>query len=166
MIGIGAGLGHYTTEGGYLYPGAKVVQIDISRAGLWQGLRTADLHVQADASAAAEAITPAQGSVASAARAGAATRSPEDRRDHRAGPKEFTTAPGTVDPRKAILELDAAVPKDWDIIIAGGHCFSFAMTHMRGRPAGSTMCRSISARSARAAGGDRRRRGARDGKVC
>jgi thiamine pyrophosphate-dependent acetolactate synthase large subunit-like protein len=32
--------------------------------------------------------------------------------------------------------LDAAVPKDWDIIVAGGHCFSFAMTHLRGRPAG------------------------------
>ena len=28
------------------------------------------------------------------------------------------------------------MPKDWDIIVAGGHCFSFAMTHLRGRPAG------------------------------
>ena len=28
VIGVGAGLGHYTTEGGYLYPGAQVVQID------------------------------------------------------------------------------------------------------------------------------------------
>jgi thiamine pyrophosphate-dependent acetolactate synthase large subunit-like protein len=28
------------------------------------------------------------------------------------------------------------VPKDWDIIVAGGHCFSFAMTHLRSRPAG------------------------------
>jgi acetolactate synthase-1/2/3 large subunit len=28
------------------------------------------------------------------------------------------------------------VPKDWDIIVVGGHCFSFAMTHLHGRPAG------------------------------
>ena len=55
VIGVGAGLGHYTTEGGYLYPGARVVQIDINPRGLWQGLRTADLHVRADAKAAAEA---------------------------------------------------------------------------------------------------------------
>ena len=56
MIGAGAALGHYTTEGGYLYPGARTVQIDTNPRGLWQGLRTADLHVRADAKAAAEAI--------------------------------------------------------------------------------------------------------------
>jgi len=33
-----------------------VVRIDTQLRGLWQGLRTADLHVQADARAAAEAI--------------------------------------------------------------------------------------------------------------
>ncbi|MGA8760757.1 MAG: thiamine pyrophosphate-binding protein, partial [Stellaceae bacterium] len=57
VIGAGAGLGHYTTEGGYLYPNAKVVQIDTSPRGLWQGVRTADLHIRADARATAEAIT-------------------------------------------------------------------------------------------------------------
>ena len=57
MIGAGAGLGHFTTEGGYLYPNAKVVQIDTNPHGLWQGLRTADLHIRADARTTAEAIT-------------------------------------------------------------------------------------------------------------
>ena len=57
VIAAGAGLGHYTTEGGYLYPNAKVVQIDVNPRGLWQGLRTADLHIKADARATAEAIT-------------------------------------------------------------------------------------------------------------
>src|SRR4029077_19629656 len=56
VIAAGAGLGHYTTEGGYLFPNAKVVRIDTQPKGLWQGLRTADLHVQADAKAAAEAV--------------------------------------------------------------------------------------------------------------
>src|ERR1700732_155985 len=51
-------------------------------------------------------------------------------------PKPYTPTPGTLDPRPVVKELDATVPKDWDIIVAGGHCFSFAMTHLRGRPAG------------------------------
>jgi hypothetical protein len=50
VIAAGAGLGHYTTEGGYLFPNAKVVRIDTQPKGPWQGLRTADLHVRADAS--------------------------------------------------------------------------------------------------------------------
>src|SRR4029450_11214954 len=55
LIGVGAGLGHYTTEAGYLYPNAKTVQIDLNPRGLYQGLRIADMHIKADARAAAEA---------------------------------------------------------------------------------------------------------------
>ncbi len=49
--------------------------------------------------------------------------------------KEFQVQPNTVDPRKAIIELDQAIPKDWDVVVGGGHYFSIAMTHMKGRPA-------------------------------
>ncbi len=136
VIAAGAGLGHFTTEGGYLYPNAKVVQIDTSPRGLWQGLRTADLHIHADARATAEAITrrlqerhirrPGWRSNAVAARIAADV--PDS--------KEFAVTPGTLDPRPVLRELDGAIPRDWDIIVAGGHCFSFAMTHLKGRPAG------------------------------
>ena len=74
MIAVGAGLGHYTTEGGYLFPKAKVVRINTQPRGLWQGLRTADRHVQAYAKAAAETLVARKRT--SAARGGAATRSP------------------------------------------------------------------------------------------
>ncbi len=136
VIAAGAGLGHYTTDGGHLYPNAKVVQIDTSPRGIWQGLRTADLHLRADARATAEAITrrlhergirrPGWRSNAVAAQIAADV---PDR-------KEFAVTPGTLDPRPVVHELDAAVPKDWDVIVAGGHCFSFAMTHLKGRPGG------------------------------
>ena len=33
--------------------------------------------------------------------------------------KEFLVAPGTVDPRPAMLELDAAIPKDWTVVSGG-----------------------------------------------
>jgi acetolactate synthase I/II/III large subunit len=136
VIAAGAGLGHYTTEGGYLYPNAKVVQIDVNPRGLWQGLRTADLHIKADARATAEAITrrlvergirrPGWRSNAVAAQIAA------DVPDA----KEFQVKPGTLDPRPVVRELDATIPKDWDIVVAGGHCFGFGMTQLKGRAAG------------------------------
>ena len=133
MIGVGAGLGHYTTEGGYLYPGARAVQIDLNPRGLWQGLRTADLHIRADARAAAESIVERLGQRgisrtgyrSAEIAAGIAAASPDAR--------EFPVQANTVDPRKAILELDRVIPKDWDVVIGGGHYFSIALTHLRGR---------------------------------
>jgi thiamine pyrophosphate-dependent acetolactate synthase large subunit-like protein len=136
VAGIGVGLGAYTTESGYLYPNARTVQIDTSPRGLWQGLRTADLHIRADARAGAEAVAARLRGRGIAPRGGFRTAEiarliAEDRPDR----KEFAVAPGTVDPRKAILELDAIVPKDWDVVIGGGHYFGIALTHMRGRAA-------------------------------
>jgi thiamine pyrophosphate-dependent acetolactate synthase large subunit-like protein len=138
VIAAGAGLGHYTTEGGYLFPNAKVVRIDTQPKGLWQGLRTADLHVQADAKAAAEAIVERlkengirkQGwrSNEIASRIATYVETPD--------PKPYTPSAGTLDPRPVVKELNAAVPKDWDIVVAGGHCFNFSMTHLNGRMAG------------------------------
>jgi thiamine pyrophosphate-dependent acetolactate synthase large subunit-like protein len=135
VIGVGVGLGSYTTESGYLFPNARVAQIDIEPRGLWQGLRTADLHIQADARAGVEAVTAAlraRGATRPGFRSAAMARQiAEDSPDR----KEFQVAPGTVDPRKAMLELDALVPKDWDVVIGAGHFFGIALTHIRGRPA-------------------------------
>jgi thiamine pyrophosphate-dependent acetolactate synthase large subunit-like protein len=133
VIGLGVGLGAYTTESGYLYPNARTVQIDINPRGLWQGLRTADMHIRADAAGGAEAITAAlkaRGIRRDGYRSAAlAQQIAADQPDT----KEFAIAPGVVDPRKAMLELDAIVPKDWDVVIGGGHYLGIAMTHLRGR---------------------------------
>lgn len=136
VIGIGVGLGAYTTESGYLYPGARTVQIDTAPRGLWQGLKTADLHIRADALAAAEAVANRLTQRGIAPRtafrgAGLAAEIAADHPDRKA----FPIGPGLVDPRKATMELDAAVPKDWDVVIGGGHYFGIAMTHLKGRPA-------------------------------
>lgn len=136
VIGIGVGLGAYTTESGYLYPGARTVQVDTAPRGLWQGLRTADLHIRADALAAAEAVTNRLAQRGIGARS--AFRGAELARaiatDH-PDRKDFAIAPGTVDPRRAMEELDAIVPKDWEVVIGGGHYFGIAMTHLKGRAA-------------------------------
>ena len=135
VIGAGAALGHYTTEGGYLYPGARTVQIDVNPRGLWQGLRTADLHVRADAKAAAEAIVERmhqRGIKKTGFRTNEMARliagdSPDS--------KQYPVQPNTVDPRKTVVELDQVVPKDWEVVVGAGHYFSMVMTHMKGRPA-------------------------------
>ena len=47
---------------------------------------------------------------------------------------EFDVAPGVLDPRKVVEAIDAVVPKDWDIVVGGGHQAYFN-AQMRGRPA-------------------------------
>jgi len=133
VIGVGAGLGNYTTEAGYLFPAAQVVQIDTNPRGLWQGLRTADLHIRGDARAAAHALIEKldqrnirkSGFRSSEMIAQIAADVPDG--------KIYEVQAGTVDPRKAIIELDKLIPKDWDIVIGGGHYFSIALTHLNGR---------------------------------
>jgi thiamine pyrophosphate-dependent acetolactate synthase large subunit-like protein len=137
MIGVGAGLGHYTTEAGYLYPNAKTVQIDLNPRGLYQGLRIADLHIQADAKAAAEAVLA---KLVERGHSSAGARSPMLANKiaatvARPDAKEFLVAPGTVDPRPAMLELDAAIPKDWTVVSGGAHFAGVAVTHIYGRHA-------------------------------
>ncbi len=135
VIGVGVGLGYYTTEAGFLYTNARVVQIDTNPRGLWQGLRVADMHIRADAKAAAEAIllklrerSIALPGYRTPALAQRIASEPFDS-------KEYPVAPNTVDPRHALLELDRVVPKDWDIVVGNGHFFNFVLTHMRGRTA-------------------------------
>lgn len=131
IIGIGAGLGFYTAEGGYLYPGAQVIQIDVRPKGLWQGLKVADLHVAADAAIGASKLSDAIATPA------AGYRSAEVR-DALANvvidAKEFQLEPKTVDPRLAMETLDASVPKDWDLVTGTAHYFNW-VTHLKDRPA-------------------------------
>jgi thiamine pyrophosphate-dependent acetolactate synthase large subunit-like protein len=135
VIGAGVALGHYTTEGGYLYPGARTIQIDTNPRGLWQGLRTADLHVRADARAAAEAIVKRMAERGVRRTGFRTTEMAKLIAGDSPDSKEYPVQPNTVDPRKAVVELDQAVPKDWDVVVGAGHYFSMVMTFMKGRPA-------------------------------
>jgi acetolactate synthase-1/2/3 large subunit len=137
VIGVGAGLGHYTTEAGYLYPNAKTVLIDLNPRGLYQGLRIADLHIQADAKATAETVLA---KLVSRGHSSTGARSPMlanriAAMAARPDTKEYLVAPGTVDPRPAMLELDAVIPKDWTVVSGGAHFAGIAVTHMYGRRA-------------------------------
>ncbi|HYC47990.1 MAG TPA: thiamine pyrophosphate-binding protein [Burkholderiales bacterium] len=137
LIGVGAGLGHYTTEAGYLYPNAKTVQIDLNPRGLYQGLRIADLHIRADAKAAADAVLAKlteRGISSSGARSPMLAKQIQAQAA-RPDPKEFLVQSGVVDPRPAMMELDASVPKDWTVVSGGAHFAGVVATHFYGRRA-------------------------------
>jgi thiamine pyrophosphate-dependent acetolactate synthase large subunit-like protein len=134
VVGVGASLGYFTTEGGYLYPNARVLHIDTNPRGLWQGLRVADLYLKADAKCAAEAILAQLPALPD----GTGWRTPAlSQRIAGEVPdaKDLPIPPSTVDPRRILLELDRAIPKDWEIVSGGAHFFNFAMTHLRDREA-------------------------------
>lgn len=135
VIGCGASLGYYTTQGGILYKNARIIQIDTAPRGLWQGLRVAHLHLQSDAKLGAEAV------LEGLRRRGIASkgwRTPELAQRIAAEPvdgKEFPARAGVVDPRKALLELDSVIPKNWDVVCGGAHFTDFVAPHLRGRSA-------------------------------
>ena len=133
ILGIGAGLGHFTTDAGKLYPNARVIQIDTEPRGLWEGVRVADLHVRADAATAIAAILSELGSrrdVGIGYRTNAlADRLAADFSD----PRDMPGEPGMLDPRTAIVELDAAVPKDFDVVVGNAHFTFITLSHLRGR---------------------------------
>jgi thiamine pyrophosphate-dependent acetolactate synthase large subunit-like protein len=135
VLSAGAGLGSYTTEAGYLFPNAKVIQIDTRPRGLWQGNRTADLHLAADAKAGAQAITAELNKLMSKRtgfrRTDIAERLTNDVHDD----KPFQLEPNTLDPREAVYEIDRVIPKDWDIVMGCAHYFTIAGPMLRGRPA-------------------------------
>lgn len=135
ILSAGAGLGSFTTEAGYLFPNAKVVQIDTRPRGLWQGSRTADLHIAADAKAGVQAITTELRQLTPARtgyrRPDIAERLARDVQDD----KPFDLEPNTLDPREAVNELDRVIPKDWDIVMGCAHFFTIAGPTLKGRAA-------------------------------
>jgi acetolactate synthase I/II/III large subunit len=132
VVAIGASLNYYTVDGGNMFPAAEVAQIDTEPLGLRNGMTAADLYLRADAKlAAAEALKRLRerGGVK------ASIRSPDIARRIREQPADgaqFPVAPGLLDPRRAIDELDRVIPKDYDSVSGAGHQAYFHST-MRGR---------------------------------
>ena len=56
VIAVGASMGRYTTEHGYLYPNARFVHLDSKPHLVMSGGRAADCYVQTDAKAGVEAL--------------------------------------------------------------------------------------------------------------
>ena len=137
VLAVGTSLSYYV-GGGHFWPKAYKIQLDDAPRGLRDGLKAADLYVRSDALIGIEAILAGLDKKLGAGKpTAAAIRTKE--LAHRiatepADSMEFDIAPGVLDPREAIRAIDAVVPKDWDIVVGGGHQAYFN-AQMRGRPA-------------------------------
>lgn len=126
VLGVGAELGYYTTEGGLMYPSAEVARIDIrpmpEEIGVIPGL-----YVQADATKAIAAINDAL-EARQVRKTG--LRTPETRAVLDAPDHQFETPTDGLDPRGLARKLGAAIPKGALVTCGAGHFFSWVASYM------------------------------------
>ena len=134
VISVGASLSHHTVDGGQLFPNAEVLQIDPDPVGIRQGRKAADLYLRADAKPALQALIA--GLAGAERQADPDWRAP-DLATRMNGPADTAAFPepgSGLDPRDVVAALDRAIPSDWEIVNASGHC-SYFSAQMRGRSA-------------------------------
>jgi acetolactate synthase-1/2/3 large subunit len=126
VLGVGAELGYYTTEGGLLFPSAEVARIDIKAMPEEIGV-IPGLYVQGDGRRAVMAINEALAArqVRKTGLRTAATRAVLDAPAHR-----FDTPADGIDPRALAGHLGAALPKGVLLTCGAGHFFSWIGMYM------------------------------------
>ena len=126
VLGVGAELGYYTTEGGLLFPSAEVARIDIKampdEIGVIPGL-----YVQGDGRKAVAAINDALAArqVRKQGFRNSATRAVLDAPAHR-----FEAPADGIDPRALAGHLGGALPKGVLLTCGAGHFFSWIGMYM------------------------------------
>jgi acetolactate synthase-1/2/3 large subunit len=130
VIGIGAELGTYTTEGGLLFPDAFAIRIDLEPADLIGPL--GEFLVRGDAREAVRALQKALGPVGP--RNG--FRTAEVRECLATVPPPHDPPPsGTgIDPRELMRRLAVLLPADTRLFCGLGHFWSFVVQFMPLRP--------------------------------
>src|SRR6476646_8590865 len=130
VVAVGCSLAYHAGGGGQLWPKAKRLQVDIDPVAVSQGQEVARDHLRADARLGVEALTAALPARKSGWRSDAmAARI----RDSKPDSQEFSIEPGLLDPRDVVTALEAALPRDWEMVNSGGHC-SWFFAQMPSRP--------------------------------
>ena len=126
VIAVGAGLNTRTLEGGYLYPEAKIIHIDIQPHIMMGTDKGADCYLQGDAAATLQEIDDllAKQGISQEGYRTAATR--KALRDAYRDPTEFEIDSGTMDPREAMRVIDDKLPAEIGMVMGGGHSFTFS----------------------------------------
>ena len=126
VLGVGAELGYYTTEGGLLFPGAEVARIDIKpmpeEIGVIPGL-----YVQGDGRKSVAAINEA---LESRQVRSEGFRNAESRAILDEAPHQFEAPKDGLDPRAAAQYLAKALPEGCLVTCGAGHFFSWPAMYM------------------------------------
>jgi acetolactate synthase I/II/III large subunit len=133
VIAIGASLSGFTTHFGKLYPRASVIQIDANPRAVRDHRAVAHHHLRSDAKLGVAAINKLLAQSATS-KPGFRTQAVADMIKTPAADVEPQPAAGTIDPRRAIQEINRIVPKDWFLVGGSGHCAYFTATNTQGRP--------------------------------
>jgi acetolactate synthase-1/2/3 large subunit len=130
VIAVGAGLGYFTTDHNSLFPSATVIQIDERPLAMHEGSIPSDLYIQSSVKSALSALLER---LPSQIQGNWRDRDIADRISReRAGDTNYEVTEGLLDPRQVVAELDAIIPKDWNIVGTQGHS-SYFHTQMRRR---------------------------------
>lgn len=137
VIGVGASLGHYTTQAGYLSPDARVLQIDTHPVGYYEGQFVADHYIRGDATVTVSLI---QDSLRARDWSQSGYRTTETLTRLSANQcvqMEEPPEDGYLDPVAAIRALDQSLTTDTRVVIGGGHFWTIAVTELRTPNAGN-----------------------------
>lgn len=132
VLAFGASLNQHTLENGYLFPPeAKIIHVDIVPHVMMGNDKGADIYVQGDAGASANAIEEmlAERNITNTGYRTPAVRKAliEAGRD----PAEYDIVAGTVDPREVVQVIDERLPAEIGIASGGGHAFAFPVQGMK-----------------------------------
>jgi acetolactate synthase I/II/III large subunit len=137
VLAVGTSLSYYIGHRAF-FPKAFKIQLDDAPRGLRDGQAAADLYIRSDALVGVEAILAGLDKRMGAGKPTAASiRSKELAHRIATEPPDaeaFDLEPGVLDPREVVRTIDAVVPKDWDVVVGGGHQAYFP-AQMNGRPA-------------------------------
>jgi acetolactate synthase-1/2/3 large subunit len=137
VLAVGTSLSYYV-GGGHFFGTASKIQLDDAPRGLRDGQKAADIYLRSDARVGVEAILAGLDKALGAGKPTAASIRSKELSDRiatePADAMAFDIEPGVLDPRDVVRAIDAVVPKDWDIVVGGGHQAYFP-AQMTGRPA-------------------------------
>ena len=130
VVAVGCSLAYHAGGGGQLWPKAKMLQVDVDPVAVSQGQEVARHHLRADARLGVEALTAA---LPASDRRWRTDAMAARIRDSKPDSQVFEIEPELLDPRDVVTALEAALPRDWEMVNSGGHC-SWFFAQMPSRP--------------------------------
>lgn len=126
VLGVGAELGYYTTEGGLLFPEARVARIDSAPAPMQLGVVPGQ-YLCGDALEVVQLLVQAVKRIQGGKRAGFRT---EQTRQVLSRPAPALQRPSDgMDPRELARSLSLHIPKDAVITLGAGHFWAFFLMY-------------------------------------
>jgi thiamine pyrophosphate-dependent acetolactate synthase large subunit-like protein len=125
VVAFGASMNKYTTVYGHLFADAQVIQIDDRSYPPIDRLGPSDIHLQADAALAAQALEE-QLSEQRYKQEGFRQGEVRERLiEAYQDPEAFDIEPGRLDPRRVCTQLDELLPSEVALMLGNGHQVGF-----------------------------------------